>query len=173
VNIQVSDRVELEDRGEDLKLLEALERGAPSALLFPWDQRVCAGLLNNLGKYRRYNLSSLRDLLRVLRNKSHHFRELPPDLQAALSPYPDGFITYFTSRFPQLLLHVYRFVLANCRDEPVFHKYIGRDSGQVNDNGCQNRYLSVVLIMSATACHLLFSCSYLLTVRPDSSGNWF
>ena len=33
------------------------------------------------GKYRRYNYGSLRDLLRVIRNKHNHFRELPPELQ--------------------------------------------------------------------------------------------
>lgn len=36
------------------------------------------------GKYRRYNYASLQDLLRVIRNKHSHFRELPLDLQERL-----------------------------------------------------------------------------------------
>ena len=38
-------------------------------------------LLGNLGKYRRYNYHSVRDLLRVIRNKCNHYRELPPELK--------------------------------------------------------------------------------------------
>lgn len=48
-------------------------------------ERVCTSLLFQ-GKYRKYNLNSLRDLLRVLRNKSHHFRELPEELQVRFDP---------------------------------------------------------------------------------------
>ena len=47
-------------------------------------------LIENLGRYRKYNQSSLRDLLRVIRNKHNHFRELPESLQAKLGPPPSG-----------------------------------------------------------------------------------
>lgn len=50
------------------------------------------------GKYRRYNYASLRDLLRVIRNKHSHFRELPLDLQERLGPLPHGFLAYFEER---------------------------------------------------------------------------
>lgn len=49
-------------------------------------------LLTNLGSRRRYNGSSLRDLLRVVRNKHNHFREMPGALQELMSPLPDGFL---------------------------------------------------------------------------------
>ncbi len=48
-------------------------------------------LIENLGRYRKYNQSSLRDLLRVIRNKHNHFRELPDSLQAKLGPLPHGY----------------------------------------------------------------------------------
>jgi len=48
-------------------------------------------LIENLGRYRKYNQSSLRDLLRVIRNKHNHFRELPDGLQAKLGPLPHGY----------------------------------------------------------------------------------
>ena len=54
--------------------------------------RLDAELLGNLGRYRRYRGSSLRDLLRVIRNKHNHWRELPEALQQRLGPPPDRFL---------------------------------------------------------------------------------
>lgn len=51
------------------------------------------------GKYRRYSYTSLRDLLRVIRNKHSHYRELPAELQRRLGTIPEGFLSYFTSRW--------------------------------------------------------------------------
>ncbi len=39
---------------------------------------------------RRY--TSLRDLLRVVRNKRTHFYEMSAEMQAQLGPLPDGFL---------------------------------------------------------------------------------
>jgi serine/threonine-protein kinase/endoribonuclease IRE1 len=75
------------------------------------------------GKYRRYDFSSLRDLLRVIRNKHSHYRELPPDLQARIGPVPEGFLTYFASRFPQLLCTCFYFALKWCGDDPRLERY--------------------------------------------------
>ncbi len=36
--------------------------------------------------------TSLRDLLRVVRNKRTHFYEMPPETQAQMGPLPDGFL---------------------------------------------------------------------------------
>ncbi len=38
-----------------------------------WQARISPLLLENLGRYRRYT-NSVKDLLRVVRNKSHHYR---------------------------------------------------------------------------------------------------
>lgn len=37
----------------------------------------------------------MRDLLRVIRNKKHHYQELNPDLKAVLGAVPDGYASYF------------------------------------------------------------------------------
>lgn len=34
-----------------------------------WSKSIDRSLLDNLGKYRKYDVNSVRDLLRVLRNK--------------------------------------------------------------------------------------------------------
>ncbi|KFO86185.1 Serine/threonine-protein kinase/endoribonuclease IRE2, partial [Buceros rhinoceros silvestris] len=55
----------------------------------------------DLRKFRTYKGASVRDLLRAMRNKKHHYHELPPDVRTALGSVPDGFVQYFTSRFPR------------------------------------------------------------------------
>jgi hypothetical protein len=72
-------RVENEDREPDQSLLAALETAARVALLpssaatgpaspisLNWGGCVEAALVANLGRYRRYDYTSLRDLLRVV-----------------------------------------------------------------------------------------------------------
>lgn len=106
-------------------MYEALEGVGQLALPAEgWDAALDPGLLSNLGRYRRYNFASLRDLLRVIRNKHSHFRELPPELQQRVGPLPGGFLAYFTSRFPQLLLCCYYFAARWLAHDPVFRKYL-------------------------------------------------
>jgi len=38
----------------------------------------------------RYNYNSLRDLLRAIRNKKNHFREMPLEVQELLGSVPEG-----------------------------------------------------------------------------------
>jgi hypothetical protein len=76
-----SDRVELEDREEGSALLAAMEGVGQSGNIGLWDAQLDKALLENLGKYRRYNSRSIRDLLRVIRNKCNHYRELPQSVK--------------------------------------------------------------------------------------------
>lgn len=76
-----SDRIEGEDREDVSLLLEEMEAVGAEALGGAWDEKLDSALLGNLGRYRRYNYRSVRDLLRMIRNKSNHYRELPVDVQ--------------------------------------------------------------------------------------------
>lgn len=51
----------------------------------------------------------------MIRNKRHHFNELPDSVKPKLEPLPHGFLSYFTapSRFPTLLISVYNTVIAS------------------------------------------------------------
>ena len=60
--------------------------------------------------------------MRAIRNKKHHYRELPPDVMQSLGSLPDEFVDYFTSRFPKLILHVYE-AMRMCSDEPMLDVY--------------------------------------------------
>ena len=84
-------RMEFEDREPDQTLLSALERYGSVSFGSNWGAAVHPELVANLGKFRRYDFKSLRDLLRVVRNKRNHFREMPQELQQLLGPLPEGF----------------------------------------------------------------------------------
>ncbi|GAB2282905.1 hypothetical protein Dimus_017440 [Dionaea muscipula] len=120
-----SDRVESEDRDTNSTILKALESVGPSALGGKWDEKMEPAFINNIGRYRRYKYDSVRDLLRVIRNKLNHYRELPPEIQEILGPVPEGFDEYFTSRFPKLLIKVYKVFYCHCKEEKCFQKYFG------------------------------------------------
>jgi hypothetical protein len=44
-------------------------------------------------------------------------------MQKRFGPLPDGYLQYFTSRFPQLLMYTYRFIERTCKDDPAFRDY--------------------------------------------------
>ncbi|KAJ7535590.1 hypothetical protein O6H91_12G039500 [Diphasiastrum complanatum] len=118
-----SDRIELEDRDDNSVLLGVLEAAAPVALGRSWDEKLDGLFLDNLGKYRRYNYQSVRDLLRVIRNKLNHYRELPSAVQELLGGIPEGYENYFRTRYPCLLLEVFKVIFQHCRREKMFEKY--------------------------------------------------
>uniref|UniRef100_A0A672MTQ6 Serine/threonine-protein kinase/endoribonuclease IRE1 n=1 Tax=Sinocyclocheilus grahami TaxID=75366 RepID=A0A672MTQ6_SINGR len=112
----VSDRIEKEPA--DSAIVARLENSGRSVVKTNWRMHISAPLQADLRKFRTYKGNSVRDLLRALRNKKHHYHELPPEVQTALGEVPDGFVAYFTSRFPRLLLHTHS-ALSIC--EAFFH----------------------------------------------------
>ena len=60
--------------------------------------------------------------------QKHHYRELPDAVRQALGPVPDGFVQYFTDRFPQLLLHTYC-AMRSCASESLFLPYYAPAAG--------------------------------------------
>lgn len=116
----VSDRVEkaeLED-----PVLKALEAGGPPVVRGDWRFLIDEEVAKDLRKYRTYRGESVRDLLRALRNKKHHFRELSDLAQANLGETPDQFTNYWLSRFPHLLVQAW--LSMQCvANEPTFKQY--------------------------------------------------
>jgi len=79
-----------------------------------WPSKLDMLLLIHLG--RGYELTLL-DLLRVVRNKRSHFLEFPLEVQELVGPLPTdktqrdhNYLRYFTRRFPNLIMDVYRLV---------------------------------------------------------------
>lgn len=118
-----SDRLELEDREIESDLLKALESTYPVALGGKWDVKLDSELVSDIGRYRRYKFDSVRDLLRVIRNKLNHYRELSQEIRAILGQPPEGFYSYFSGRFPRLLIEVYKVICFYCGEEESLSKY--------------------------------------------------
>jgi len=68
----------------------------------------------------------VRDLLRAIRNKKHHYRELTEEAKALYGEMPGEFAEYWTSRFPRLVMHSYK-AMQCCKMEPNFEKYYYKD----------------------------------------------
>jgi serine/threonine-protein kinase/endoribonuclease IRE1 len=103
-----SDRLETEastpssdDSTSFLKKLLTVERNASQIVGTSWDSNLDADLLNNVQRFRTYDPSSVRDLLRLIRNKHHHFDELPDRLKEAIGSKTGGMMGYFEVTFPR------------------------------------------------------------------------
>ncbi len=64
-----SDRFEIMERDPREVALIALETNATNVVGPDWHRRLDRIFIENLGKYRKYDGSSVQDLLRALRNK--------------------------------------------------------------------------------------------------------
>nr|XP_033816601.1 serine/threonine-protein kinase/endoribonuclease IRE1 isoform X2 [Geotrypetes seraphini] len=123
----VSDRIEKESL--DGPVVKQLEKGGRQVVKMDWREHITVPLQTDLRKFRSYKGGSVRDLLRALRNKKHHYRELPQDVQETLGSVPDDFVLYFTSRFPRLLLHTYK-AMQICSQERLFQPYYCQESAE-------------------------------------------
>ncbi|KAL6110952.1 ern2 [Pungitius sinensis] len=116
----VSDRIEKEPA--DSPVVVRLETAGRAVVRTNWRMHISVPLQTDLRRFRTYKGNSVRDLLRAMRNKKHHYHELPPEVQETLGELPDGFVFYFTSRFPRLLMHTHAAVRI-CSHERPFHPY--------------------------------------------------
>ncbi|CAJ0967334.1 unnamed protein product [Ranitomeya imitator] len=118
----VSDRIEKE--ALDGAVVRSLEKGGREVVKLGLERTHHGAAADR--KFRSYKGRSIRDLLRALRNKKHHYRELPPEVQETLGNVPDEFVCYFTSRFPGLLLHTY-LAMQLCSRERLFQPYYAQE----------------------------------------------
>lgn len=112
----------LEKEPEQGPLVMALEAGSYKVVRENWYKHISAPLQADLKRFRSYKGTSVRDLLRAMRNKKHHYRELPAEVRQTLGQLPAGFIQYFTQRFPRLLLHTHG-AMRTCASESLFLPY--------------------------------------------------
>ncbi|ORZ00515.1 kinase-like domain-containing protein, partial [Syncephalastrum racemosum] len=106
----VSDRLEVEKRDPPSPLLMRLEKDADKIIGHDWYRRIDRVVAQDLRKFRKYDGKRVRDLLRALRNKKHHWQDLPDNVKECLGEPPDKYLHYFTARFPYLFLHIFHLV---------------------------------------------------------------
>ncbi|KAA1471953.1 kinase-like protein [Dentipellis sp. KUC8613] len=119
-----SDRFEFMCRDPKEPELLSLEEGAINVVGPDWPSRLDKIFVENLGKFRKYDGRSVQDLLRALRNKKHHYQDLPENVKRHVGSMPEGYLQYFTRRFPRLFLHVHSVVsTTSLRQESMFRSY--------------------------------------------------
>eukprot|EP00546_Thalassionema_frauenfeldii_P005071 CAMPEP_0178910794 /NCGR_PEP_ID=MMETSP0786-20121207/9299_1 /TAXON_ID=186022 /ORGANISM="Thalassionema frauenfeldii, Strain CCMP 1798" /LENGTH=1341 /DNA_ID=CAMNT_0020583093 /DNA_START=34 /DNA_END=4060 /DNA_ORIENTATION=- len=102
----------------------AIEKNAAEIVGTAWDKALYPDLISNVSKFRSYDPSSLRDCLRLIRNKHHHYDELPPSVKLEVGSNPEGLLDYFESLFPRLLMHCYSISRELMTETDLFvHKY--------------------------------------------------
>ncbi|KAI1370965.1 hypothetical protein F4677DRAFT_326333 [Hypoxylon crocopeplum] len=100
----VSDHFELEPRDPPSKDLMELEACAHQVCRGDFLKALPKEFVDSLGKQRKYTGSRLLDLLRALRNKRFHYGDLSEPLKKMVGPLPDGYLSFWTRRFPNLLI---------------------------------------------------------------------
>ena len=66
--------------------------------------------IDTLGKQRKYQGYKVVDLLRALRNKHHHWDDMPEDVKLRVGAVPEGYLRYWEQRFPKLTVRMWRVV---------------------------------------------------------------
>ncbi|RKF62873.1 putative serine threonine-protein kinase [Erysiphe neolycopersici] len=100
----VSDHFEKERRDPPTEALQELESYAYNICGKNFLKALGRDFVESLGRQRKYTGTRLLDLLRALRNKKNHYEDLNDKLKKELGPLPDGYLSFWTRRFPQLLV---------------------------------------------------------------------
>jgi serine/threonine-protein kinase/endoribonuclease IRE1 len=100
----VSDAFEKEIRDPPSPALQELEALAPEVINGDFQKALPQAFIDSLGKQRKYTGTKLLDLLRALRNKKNHYEDMPEALQKTVGSLPEGYLAFWTTRFPKLLL---------------------------------------------------------------------
>lgn len=100
----VSDHFEKEPRDPPSPALQELERHAAEVTRGDFLKILPREFVDSLGKQRKYTGSRLLDMLRALRNKRNHYEDMSESLQRTVGPLPEGYLSFWTTRFPALLL---------------------------------------------------------------------
>ncbi|KAJ9157544.1 Serine/threonine-protein kinase ppk4 [Pleurostoma richardsiae] len=102
--VDVSDHFEKEPRDPPSAALQELERHAPETIRGDFLRQLPKDFVESLGKQRKYTGTRLLDLLRALRNKKNHYEDMPEALKKQVGPLPEGYLGFWTRRFPSLLI---------------------------------------------------------------------
>lgn len=120
----VSDHFEKEKRDPPSPALLSLEA---------WAEEVCRGdflkhlgkdFVESMGKQRKYTGTKLLDLLRALRNKKNHYEDMPDKLKETVGPLPEGYLSFWSRKFPNLLITCWNVVYdVQWEDTDRFREY--------------------------------------------------
>jgi serine/threonine-protein kinase/endoribonuclease IRE1 len=87
-----------------------IEEGQERVFGNNWESRLESVVISSLAYRSRnhnYAVYSITELLRAIRNKAAHYDEMSPTAKETYGTYPDGYVNYWTGKFPLLLIHIY------------------------------------------------------------------
>ncbi|EAS27311.3 IRE protein kinase [Coccidioides immitis RS] len=122
----VSDHFEFEPRDPPSPALKCLESVGGNVMYPDMDflKSLPKDFKDSLGKQRKYTGSRMLDLLRALRNKRNHYNDMPENLKAHIGGLPDGYLQFWTVRFPSLLINCHWVITKlNLMDTERFKRY--------------------------------------------------
>lgn len=121
----VSDRIERELINSEISM--TLEKGRWDVIRGDWQRHLPQEIQYELTNHRSYRSSSVSSLLRAIRNKRHHYRELSDEVKQILGSVPDGFMSFFDTLYPRLIYHCY-IAMQSFKDEPLFRDYYDQNA---------------------------------------------
>ncbi|KAM0686284.1 Serine/threonine-protein kinase/endoribonuclease IRE1, partial [Conglomerata obtusa] len=102
----LSDYIENQNE-ESKRVYLRLERNKSKLFNKKWNILLDDVIVEELKNFRFYNFTSTKGLLRVIRNKGRHFKEIPDDIKNIYGSFPNEFMDYFIKRFPSLIMTCY------------------------------------------------------------------
>jgi serine/threonine-protein kinase/endoribonuclease IRE1 len=106
----VSDHFEKEKRDPPSSALQGLENMAPEICHGDFLKPLGREFVESMGKQRKYTGTRLLDLLRALRNKRNHYEDMSDSLKKTVGTLPEGYLSFWTRKFPNLLIMCWNIV---------------------------------------------------------------
>ncbi|KAK4641827.1 bifunctional endoribonuclease/protein kinase ire1 [Podospora bellae-mahoneyi] len=108
----VSDHFEKEPRDPPSASLVTLEASSKEVIGLGQNflKKLPQSFVDSLGKQRKYTGDKMLDLLRALRNKKNHYEDMPENVKKMVGSLPEGYMQFWSSRFPMLLLECWHVV---------------------------------------------------------------
>uniref|UniRef100_A0A6G3MEP5 Serine/threonine-protein kinase/endoribonuclease IRE2 (Trinotate prediction) n=1 Tax=Henneguya salminicola TaxID=69463 RepID=A0A6G3MEP5_HENSL len=106
------------------KSVRVLEKDNLFVLRGSWVFHIHSFILKDISSYRKYCGSSVRDLVRAIRNKMSHFNDSPEELKKYFEENPSNILKYFSDIFPKFMTHIYVSAIAlGFNKEGTFRHY--------------------------------------------------
>lgn len=90
-----------------LPACKKLERNKSRIFNSSWISSLDTLIKDELNIFRNYNYNNAKDLVRVIRNMGRHYNQIPEVLKEFYGQFPRGFVNYWTTLFPGLLIVCY------------------------------------------------------------------
>jgi serine/threonine-protein kinase/endoribonuclease IRE1 len=104
---------------EEIDALEAIRENVWTGDFL---KRLPSRIITEAGKQRKYTGTRMIDLLRLIRNKKHHFHDLPDDIKfGEMEGTQEGYYRFWSGRFPSLMVNLHCLIIEReLKDNPDF-----------------------------------------------------